>query len=459
MVDIIEKNPLQKPLFKDELDFKILENMLEPLKSVEVKKITREKFNELDWKFLQETWQNKFWNQYILHLPEDLLHWELIYFINFLSEKFNIIDYAELDKIFTHTKVMICSILREENWEEILDTMKEEFHFSDEFINKITSKKMTFSEAKKLITKIKSDRSLLYTHETDQKFWKHPTDNYFWLDSLQDLYSQEFDLTFFRDSQNMLRSWMEIITQAEVEKKVKTLINRWFEKVDGVEHTYYTKDDQTAALRVETSSLEESSQLLRDAIWIDSIKAKLRDERESWNQEQIAPLELEATQKILEELYKFPYFFTNDQHWYQPSKILEHKENYCLWFSLLWSSFLTELWIKHNWLRSSDHSALGVTINKKEYFFDPTNYSKLLDMNHIPYKYSKNNNDCFEVNMPWTEWATFFEYWPADKELLSQLLWNKLNHNYISRDEYTDVKAWLESKSEELGPIRHTQYL
>lgn len=106
------KNSIDTRVFQDELDFKTLENILECLDYVIPKKVSRQEYNVMKWNFLVETWEDKFGKSYDLFLPEDLVHWELLNLIDFLSRKFWIENYNPYSRIITKTKVMIWMIMR-----------------------------------------------------------------------------------------------------------------------------------------------------------------------------------------------------------------------------------------------------------------------------------------------------------------------------------------------------------
>jgi tetratricopeptide (TPR) repeat protein len=55
-----------------------------------------------------------------------------------------------------------------------------------------------------------------------------------------------------------------------------------------------------------------------------------------------------------------------------PSKIQQTKKTFCVWFSIVWHTFLEELGIKHKWRTIFKHSALEVNIWLKKYYFDAT---------------------------------------------------------------------------------------
>mgnify|MGYP001810191988 CR=1 FL=1 len=94
--------------------------------------------------FLVETWEDKFWKSYDLFLPDDLVHWELLFFIDFLSRKFWIENYTPYDRIFTQTKIMIWIVLRwmwNEEWEKELRSLAKKYNISDEFVKRISEQK------------------------------------------------------------------------------------------------------------------------------------------------------------------------------------------------------------------------------------------------------------------------------------------------------------------------------
>ncbi len=399
-----QNNSLDTPVFQDELDFKTLENILECLDHVTPKKVSRSEYVAMQWNFLVETWEDKFGKSYDLYLPEDLVHWELLHLIDFLSRKFWLEDYTPYWRIITKTKVMIWMILRwvwVDEWEKYLQELAEKYSLSPEFITRLQSQKegwdkMSFSQAKEMIKSVKSRRK----KDNYWKVWENEDDIVLWFDELKELYGEEFDLTFFRKWVNMLRLGIMTITQAEQKALKRRGVWKW-EKI-----SFHVSDD----------ILDEQERLLRDKIWIEELKQELREARKSWNQEKVNEVELKATNRILEILYEYPYQDTENNYWYQPNKIAEFKEIYCVWFSLLWHAFLSELWIRHNWLNWLWHSALEIFIWESKYLFDPSENKQLYKIyNNIKYVY----------------------IWEAKKVLLSQIYtnnWNGLFKSWIYKE-------------------------
>lgn len=177
------------------------------------------------------------------------------------------------------------------------------------------------------------------------------------------------------------------------------------------------------SVRIQKKDLDKRERLLRNKIWINKLKKELEEERRGWDIEDIAELEIEATNKILKALYEYPYQLSNENYWYQPNKVLEFKETYCVWFSLLWSSYLSELWIKHNWLQIHRHSALEVIIWWKKYYFDATGTDEIL-----PIKYWKKAWKYDEITIQTKYWKTFYaSAWDPEKILFAQIYNNTWN--------------------------------
>ena len=404
MINNTINNSLDKKVFDDDLDFKTLENLLETLDHVVVKKVSRQEFNDLKWDFLVEKWENKYWKYYELFLPEDLFYGELLFFIDFLSNKFNLQDYLEFEKIFSQVKIMVWIILRWWWDNDNLKQLQKKYNLSDEFVWKILSQKLLNSNSKEFIKSIISKWKLNFEKGY---IWESEDDIEIWINELKDLFWNEFDLTFFKKWINMLRFWMMTITQVEQERLMQE--NEW---------------NENFITHVDIKYLDEQERLLREKLAIDDLKQELKIVRKSWNQELINDLELKFSNKIYTVLRNYPYVHNEKDYWYQINKILEYKEIYCVWFSLLWHTFLKELWIKHNWLDLQKHSALELIIWWKKYFFDPTSTSdKLLEFDYWKKIWAYN-----EINLE-SIWIVklLIQPWITEKILLSKVYNNKWN--------------------------------
>lgn len=498
------QNPLNSKVFQDELDFKTLENILETLDHVTPKKVTRSDFDVSKWNFLIETWEDKFGKQYDLFLPEDLVHGELVHLIDFLSQKFGIENYAPYERIVTQTKVMVGLILRwlwENEGEKYLQELAEKYSLSPKFIARLQSQKkdgdkISFSKAKEMIKSIKSKRN----NDNDEKIWENPDDMVLWFEELKDLFWKEFDLTFFRKWINMLRLSMLTITQAEQEEKIKYCEENWFEKeIRENWKIIYKKWNEIIVISIDVNYLDNEERLLRDKIWIDNLKRKLRTARKTWNQEKINEVEYNTVITILKTIKEYMYQFTEKHLWDKINKLSVSKEIFCVWFSTLWHAFLSELWIKHSWLEILrfwanknviGHSALEVLIWWIKYYFDPTLLSatKLYEIKHLnssywPYKSFlicdkdiTQNNFILEWNTEeillsqifnnrWKELSNLWKYKESLKMYEKSIKLNSNNYSAISGLFFSLIILWKYKKAiniidflYQLNPLQYKYY-
>lgn len=441
----INNNPLDSKVFQDDLDFKTLENILETLDHVTPKKVSRQEYNKLDGSFLVETWEDKFGKSYDLFLPDDLVYWELLHLIDFLSRKFWIENYTPYDRIFTQTKIMVWVILRwlwNENWEKELRSLASKYNISDEFIKRILWQKISFWETRNTLRRVK------YNWKT----WSKEESLTLWFEELKDLFWEEFDLTFFRKWVNMLRLWMMTITQAEQEKKIKYYEENWYSKIIiNNWRVVYKKWEEIVVINVDTESLDTQERLLRDKIWIDKFKNELEEARNLKNQERVNELVLEATNKILNSLYDYFYQLVQERKWYQPNKITEFKEMYCLWYSILWHSFLSELWIEHNWLTTLNHIALEVIISWKSYYFDATATNEIKELNYW--------NQIWKYQEIIVNWKIIWNFVRWDIE--SKLLWSIFNTKWhtLKQNWENDEALKLYNKAIEFNPSNSLNFM
>ncbi|EKD66812.1 MAG: hypothetical protein ACD_49C00009G0037 [uncultured bacterium (gcode 4)] len=391
------KNNLDTHIFKDSADYKTLENILESLDHIKPKFISRQVYNSKKWDILSKTWFDKYWDFYDLYLPEDLKVWEQLYIINLLNKKFNLERYSKIDEIISKTKVIVWVITRVmwDNSEEYLKSLSKEYGLDVEILKKISKHKLVPNkETKDFIRQIKS--------QTTSKKLKTEEDFEVWTSELSRLFSKEFSLTFFRKWINMLRLWMETITQAEQEGLIW---KKW-----------------KIVLHDETENLDEKERLLRDKILIDDLKEILFKIRETWRKDLIEEAEIKVTNTIIWVLFEYPYQLTENDYGFQPNKILSSKEIYCIWYSLLWHAFLSELGISHKWLIIPGHSALEVNIWWKKYFFDPSKANQIIQFEYWRkvwiYKKIKSISDSFSF-------SNFGKSWNVEEVLLSQIYINK----------------------------------
>jgi len=207
---------------------------------------------------------------------------------------------------------------------------------------------------------------------------------------------------------NIMTQWEQALIKERKDKKIK-----W----------------DVIVIRSKADILEEKEKLLRDKINIKKYKKELIEVRKIWNKEEIIKKEIEASNAIIKELYNnFPYQLTKEDYWYKISKIQQSEELYCVWFSIVWHTFLEELWIKHKWLTIPKHSALEVDIWWKKYLFDATKIWQILEYKYWEkvWIYNKLNRVWWtEKDDKWNEPKILFQSWNTEKILLSQTYNNK----------------------------------
>ena len=363
-------SPLETQVFPGDIEQSVFIEILDTLDHVKPVFVSREEFQNKNWNFLIKNWEDKFWDFYDLYLPKDLQYGETLEIIDILTNKFNLQNYTNINELLSQTKVMIWIILREYwvEWGKKLEKLQEEYNLSNEFVEKIKNHKIkTTVETKQFIKDIKAQRK--NSQETKWISWNKEKlwtswDTEISQGFLKDIFWEEFEKVFFRKWVDMLRLWLMTITQSEQE----TLEESDWEVI--IRH------------KISSNKLDKEERLLRDKIGIKQLKKNLDEIRENWTEENIKQAEIEATNKILKFIYEYPYQATNNRYWYQPNKILKEKEIYCVWFSLLWHAFLSELGIEHYWLDMPLHSALEVIIWWKKYFFDATYDNKICEFEY-----------------------------------------------------------------------------
>lgn len=222
---------------------------------------------------------------------------------------------------------------------------------------------MSFWEAKEMIKSVKSRKK----EDNDGKVWKNPDDIVVWFEELKKLYKSNFYYFFLRKWIHLLRFDMKSITQIEQNALREKQTIEW----------------ELVEFHISDEFLDTEERLLREKMWIDKLKQELKEIKKSWNYQEIAKVEWRALNAIFHGIYEYPYQYTNNDYWFKPHKILESKEIYCVWFSLLWHAFLSELWIRHYGLMIPWHTAIEVHIGGKKYYFDPTWLSKVYEITNL----------------------------------------------------------------------------
>lgn len=489
---------LDSKVFETELDRKTLENLLETLDHITPKYISREEFNAKKWEILEKTWDDRFWDFYDLYLPEDLKVWELLSIIrriNRLTFWENLPEFASSEelkvKIVFTFEYLLDLLSKTEDWKErksLQIALKkfyqlyadlfpwEENNLNDEnyrkwILEKEKTQKQIDYEKKLYWIKTKTDLS-----ELRDSIWEWLSINEKQIDiatEVEKIFSWEllthFDEAFFEKWVNDIRFWLEITTQAEQQEIIRYCEENWYKKSKEISATVYKKWNDVIAIK--DSNLEKEAKKLRDKIWVDKLKRELEDVRKTWDEEKIAEKELEVANIVAREIYNnFNYYADWNNYWYQIKKILETRQIYCVWFSIVWHVFLGELWIEHNWLdipfwsvfpnwltappkwlSTSGHSALEVIIWWERFLFDTAWYPYLKK-----FKTSTENFWMFERREVIGQTKDLYTSWDVERILLSQIYNNKW---YILRNLWKyeqSIKA--SDKAIELNPCHSWAY-
>lgn len=430
---------LEQNVFKDKLDYKVFKDILDTLDNIKPIFISREEYNDKKWNIIDKDWDSE-----TLYLPVDLKINELpsiIYRVNKLTYWDDFPKEASTNelkiKIILAVDVLFNEFSKNNiDQDEIKKSTKKYFKlYSQMFWDNEVSKLNNSDYRKQVIVskdneKYKEYEIKLLQIKTKENLSELKSD-------IEELLSWEiqnhFKESFYEKWSNNTRNWLKTITQEEV-KEIKrnekeTEDNNWV--ID---------------IWVNINSLDKHERLVRDKIWIDKMKNELDNIRTLWNIEDISSMEFEITNKLMRVLKEYPYQLTNDWYGYEPDKILAYKEAYCVWFSHMWSSFLSELWINHKWLDILQHSALEVNIWWKKYLFDVTRrYPRLKEFEYWEKKWNF-------TEMNFSRWNKSFYAipWNSEKIILSQIYNNKwANLSKWWRDEEA-IKVYEESL--ELNP-------
>lgn len=412
-------NNFETKVFNESNDFRVFQEILDTLDHIFPIFVSRDEYNARKWNIIKQIWSDKFWEQYNLFLPKDLKISELpsiIYRVNNLTFWENIPEYSSTNEIKIKIILAIDFLLNELKWiwvdqKETQNSIKKYIRLYAQMFWEQEAGKLNIREFRKEIIN-SVDREKYYDYEKKLLLIKSRESLSVIKDELENIVSDEiwiqFEESFFERWVNMLRIWMETITQAD-QMAIKDKQKEW----------------DTILFHADIDELDEKEKLLRDKIGIDQLKVELKQLRELWDQEIIAKKELEITNKILKVLYEYPYqliLYESWEKWYQPDEILRLKEIYCVWFSLLWHAFLSELWIKHNWLDLPGHSALEVIIWSKSYLFDATFIFKVLEFSYWDKVWAYKQIEFIDFN---TEYKALSISWDSEKILFAQIYNNK----------------------------------
>lgn len=355
------QNHLDTPVFPSSKDWKSFEYLLDTIDHIIIEKLSRQEYTERSAD-IYEIIQKEDVSYGRLSMPEDITHGELLFFIDFLTQKFGIESYSKLDDILTKVKILIGICLREDgSSSQWLQNLAAKYHLDANFIQRITDHRLRPDiSSRSFVRELRRDTEgrvvwVVHIKAGSQKLAK--------------TLKQEFSFNFLRRGLEIVRMGMMTMTQEE---------QAWIDT-----------SNNNIKLHVNTQSLDSEAQLLRKKIGIDQFKRELDNVRRDWDEAKIEEVELRAANRLIEVLYDYPYQLTKNKHGYKLSKMIDTKELFCVGYSLLWHAFLSELWIWHQVLDNIFHSAIIIsqTSSRKTYYFDPYIFKECHEIDKAPTKY------------------------------------------------------------------------
>lgn len=440
-----------------------LKNLLDTLVNIEQVYISRWNFEHKKTKgIIEENWENEFWKLYKIYLPKVMNNDDYVFIIKEINK------HTFLDKLpeYSSTEELKIVLLSK------IDFLIERFNFS--FWEEKNKQKIKiteyllyylklFPEQKTVIEKNQKysiflskgnyfDENNMCNIETKWKLTELATNLYIPEKPINILEEYSDNLIYKNLDEQVLKEFWDHFDEAFFEK--------WIENLRQNMKTFTKKDykeikwkEWEIEIRVKEEDLDNEPRLLRDAIWIDKFKKELEELRKTWNSEKIDEKEIEASNVILKELYKFPYQLTKNRYWYQPNKLNKYKEIFCVWFSLLWHAFLSELGIKHNWIDISWHSAINIEIWWDIYYFDWTFKDKIIKFSY--WKSIGIYKEIYLLNMDFNV-KQFWYSGSIEKILLSQIY----NNKWVFLDKIWKIEEAIKmyNKSIELNPYFSDSY-
>ncbi len=298
-------------------------------------------------------------------LPENIAYVDLPKYIKALVWKLELTNSDSYNTILVYTKLTIALLLKEK-WEMGKGILQSYQKTSD--VTNTFSSDLVCLNLLSYRDKVWEFLSLLQIEKNKKKNSNIESDFLIAMKILQKTYKEEFEKIFFRSGIDRVSRNLSTFTYNDKKKSE--------EKIEGLSY------HQSISYRIKDEDFTKIEETLRNKIEIDAWVSRLRDVRNKWNQQDISDLEVAASNKILSELWKYPYQLTSINGWFSPSWILESKEVYCVGFSILWHTFLSELWIKHKALSIPRHAAIEVEIWDQLYVFDATRFTKLSEMEY-----------------------------------------------------------------------------
>lgn len=437
-------NSLEKSYFENEYDDFIFTKLLELNTYIKPIFVSREEF-ESKKEFLEMTEQKteKLPVKYNLFLPKDIKKWEIINIIEQITKitwKWEISKNSNFFEMWMLVKYVLVKFKKEWKIDKIEDFIKyiSNYVVDPKFIEEIKNESFSMKH-RWIIKEIKSKVEEVFNNSEKEDKESNLSNILdftwsllkWWLDDVvnKNRNSNIFDKMETYTKNDLRRDLKRAIQDDKIVKLqdkdwvFKEVLKIWnkeefIEKVMQEKQLIkiYNKNWETE-FELRSFDLNEKPRKLKDAIKIKELKEELKQVRKTWNIDLIAKKEIEASNAILNELSKYPYQDTENWFWYQPNKILEYKEIYCIWFSILWHIFLNELWIKHNFLDSDFHSCIWLEIENSHYYFDST-YSTSL----VEFSYGNKNWKYTEIVLE--NWRNF------EVEVLKDSLLSWIYNNY-----------------------------
>ena len=101
------RNHLDSQVFPSSDDWKDFSHVLETIDHINIESLPRQQYIEKGSN-IYESYQEKSGEMYNrLFMPEDVTYGELLFFIDFLTQKFQIEAYSKFDTILTKVKILI----------------------------------------------------------------------------------------------------------------------------------------------------------------------------------------------------------------------------------------------------------------------------------------------------------------------------------------------------------------
>ena len=166
----------------------------------------------------------------------------------------------------------------------------------------------------------------------------------------------------------------ESVFENKIVNEVKTITKNEIQKLLEKKDSWEIQKDEFKMKDLTIKDFNEEEKILRDTIGIENLKQTLNQARKKWKIRTIEKYEKKAVNRILEELYKFPWQNTSDRYGESVKHIKETKQIQCVGYSNVWHKFLQELWIEHYSITMDKHSALDIIIWWENYYFDATAY-------------------------------------------------------------------------------------